>query len=67
MAPKNKVDLNIKNLTFRLEIFLNVKVFSKVDFPAPDAPIIAKSWPGRTYPLTVRKDKCKIFFYRIMK
>ena len=32
--------------------FLKVRAFSKVDFPAPEAPIMANSSPGRTAPLT---------------
>ena len=33
-------------------MFLKVKAFNRVDFPAPDAPMIANICPGRTYPLT---------------
>ena len=41
-----------KLLTLRPDMFLNVKEFNRVDFPAPDAPMIANICPGRTYPLT---------------
>ena len=42
----------VKLLTLRPDMFLKVKAFNRVDFPAPDAPMIANICPGRTYPLT---------------
>ena len=38
----------MKNLTFSPFRFLNVSALSRVDFPAPEAPMMAVSSPGRT-------------------
>ena len=38
-------------LTVNPERFLKVKALSKVDFPAPEAPMIAKTSPGLQKPL----------------
>ena len=53
-------------LTVRPERFLKVRAFSNVDFPAPEAPIIAKTSPGLQYPLT-KTEKCRIFENKVRK
>ena len=37
-----------KLITFKPSMFRNVKALSRVDFPAPDAPMMASSSPGLT-------------------
>ena len=51
---KNRAHL-AKLFTVNPERFLKVNALSKVDFPAPDAPMIAKTSPGLQYPLTANK------------